>query len=85
MFYHLNLLSDLNLSSKGPNSSPRGVGAMHVTKPCKFTGFGAMYAHLKSKTLPGAPGSDFRAPDEGFGLEATPEPKIQRGAVNRAY
>ena len=33
----------------------------------------------RSKTLPGAPGgSVLGAPDEGFGLEGTPKPKIQR-------
>ena len=35
--------------------------------------------HLRSTTLPGAPEGVDRAPDEGFGLEGTPKPKIQRG------
>ncbi len=36
-------------------------------------------AHFRSKTLPGAlGGADLRGPDEGFCLEGTPKPKIQR-------
>jgi hypothetical protein len=65
---------------------------MGVTKPFKFMGFGAMdvtkpytaadmttRCAFKIEDPSRGPGRvDFRGPDEGFGVEGTPKPKIQR-------
>ena len=53
----------------GPEQVPRGRTAADMTTRCAF----------KIEDPSRGPGRvDFRAPDEGFGLEGTPKPKIQR-------
>ncbi len=74
-----------SVSRSGPKLIRSLSGSLPQDRPRTASGFPVQRRaqpqdrHVRSTTLPGAPGRvEFRAPDE-FGLEGTPKPKIQRG------